>query len=179
MRNATSLFALLVLTIFCACSTEQRVPNTQPPASSQSPSTSDSPSAGTSSQATAPTNGNLPVATAHGNSGSALPAQGPPQQGEATADTTAYDQKIKAAETKASRKGSSDSDKRALAAAYLERANFYYTAQQPQLYKFALGDFRRVLKYEPDNEEARAKMDQIIEIYHQLGKPVPTNGLEQ
>jgi hypothetical protein len=42
-----------------------------------------------------------------------------------------------------------------------------------------LGDFRRVLKYEPDNEEARAKMDQIIEIYHQLGKPVPTNGLEQ
>jgi hypothetical protein len=177
MRTATYLFALLALASLCACSQQQRVSNTENPVSPQSPSAS--PSVGSSSQTMAPVNGSLPVATSHGSTGAAAPAQGPPRQGEAPADTSAYDQKIKAAEAMANRKGASDSDKRALAAAYLERANYYYTAQQPQLYKFALGDFRRVLKYDPENEEARAKMDQIVEIYHQLGKPVPTNGLEQ
>ena len=52
-------------------------------------------------------------------------------------------------------------------------------AQQPMLYKFALGDFRRALRYDPGNADARAKLDQIVSIYQSMGKPVPTNGQEQ
>jgi hypothetical protein len=118
----------------------------------------------------------LPVATSHGQA--AAPAA-PATQGDAKVDTSAYDARIKQAEKKAKTTAATEADKRAAAAAYLERANLYYTAQQPSLYKFALGDFRTVLKYDPSNEEARAKMEQIVSIYQSMGRPVPTNGLEQ
>jgi hypothetical protein len=93
-------------------------------------------------------------------------------------DTSALDAKIKQAEAKASSRNATPADRKAAAAAYLERANVYYSAQTPSLYKYALGDFRRVLKYDPSNEEASAKSEQIISIYKQMGRPVPENGLE-
>ena len=67
-------------------------------------------------------------------------------------------------------------DKPAAAAAYLERANFFYEAGEPQLYKLALGDFRRVLRLQPENREAREKMQTIVSIYESLRRPVPENG---
>jgi hypothetical protein len=93
--------------------------------------------------------------------------------------TPELDAKIAKAEVKAKASGATDADKKAAAAAYVERADVYYSAQQPMLYKFALGDFRRALRYDPGNEEARAKMDQIVSIYQSMGKPVPTNGQQQ
>lgn len=93
--------------------------------------------------------------------------------------TPELDAKITKAEAKAKATGASEADKKAAAAAYVERADVYYSAQQPMLYKFALGDFRRALRYDPKNEEAKAKMDQIVSIYQSMGKPVPTNGQEQ
>ena len=87
--------------------------------------------------------------------------------------------KIESAEAKAKSAGAGEADKRAAAAAYIARGNVYYSAGTPALYKFALGDFRRALKYDPANAEARDKMTQIVGIYESMGRPVPTNGLEQ
>jgi hypothetical protein len=124
-----------------------------------------------------------PVAPAHGDA-APVAAQTPPQTGATSAEkpsipTPELDAKIAKAEAKAKAAKASDADKKAAAAAYVERANVYYTAQQPMLYKFALGDFRRALRYDPNNTEAHAKMDQIVSIYQGMNKPVPTNGLDQ
>lgn len=124
-----------------------------------------------------------PVSSAHGGGTTGAPA-GAPASGASPADkpalaTPELDAKIAKAESKAKGAGASDADKKAAAAAYVERANVYYSAGQPVLYKFALGDFRRALRYDPSNSEAREKMDQIVSIYQSMGRPVPNNGLDQ
>lgn len=93
-------------------------------------------------------------------------------------DTAVLDAKIEKAEAKAKASGATQADKLAAAAAYLERGNMYRDAGQPVLYKFALGDYRHALRYQPDNAEARAKMDEIVSIYQGMGRPVPENGKE-
>jgi hypothetical protein len=176
MRNPAYVLALLFAAALSACAPTKEVTTTNVTTNSGSTkSTLDhGPTAPpiTSSSA-AP---GLPVATSHGQAATEAPAS-PAAQGDSKIDTTAYDARIKQAETKAKTSSATEADKRAAAAAYLERANLYYTAQQPSLYKFALGDFRTVLKYDPSNEEARAKMEQIVSIYQSMGRPVPTNGL--
>lgn len=91
-------------------------------------------------------------------------------------DTAALDAKIERAEAKA--KSGAQADKLAAAAALVERGNVYRDAGQPALYKFALGDYRRALRYQPDNSEAREKMNEIVSIYQGMGRPVPENGNE-
>ncbi|MDT4956050.1 MAG: hypothetical protein QOJ02_4188 [Acidobacteriota bacterium] len=123
------------------------------------------------STATTPTGDAPPVAVAHGG---APPSSGP----SGSIDTSALDKKIEQAETKAKAPGAKQADKLAAATAYLERANIFYSAGQPTLYKFALRDFRRTLRYDPNNAEARDKQDQIVQIYQQMGRPVPELGNE-
>ena len=117
-----------------------------------------------------------PLAPAHGA------PQGTDEQSPArtssSIDTSALDQKIEQAEAKAKAPNATQTDKRLAAAAYLERGNIFYSAGNPSLYKFALRDFRRTLRYDPNNEEARAKQDQIVQIYESLGRPVPDLGNE-
>jgi hypothetical protein len=122
-----------------------------------------------------------PIASAHGAGATSAPA---PVSGAASTEkpgiaTPELDAKIEKAETKAKAAKATDADKKAAAAAYVERANVYYSAQQPMLYKFALGDFRRALRYDPANAEAKSKMDEIVSIYQSMGRPVPNNGLDQ
>jgi hypothetical protein len=93
-------------------------------------------------------------------------------------DTSTLDVAIAKAEAKASGTGADAADKRAAAEALLERGNIYYNAQQPRLYKFALADMRRALKYQPDLAEAREKVDQMEAIYRSLDRPIPINGSE-
>ena len=69
-----------------------------------------------------------------------------------------------------------EEDKKAAAWAYLARANVFYEAGQPRVYKYALGDFRRVLHLQPDNVEAKEKAAQIVAIYQSMERPVPENG---
>lgn len=95
-----------------------------------------------------------------------------------TADTAALDKKVEEAEMKAKAPKATPDARMAAAAAYLARGNFYYNAGNPSLYKFALRDFRRTLRYDPNNEEARAKQQQITEIYQSMGRPVPDLGNE-
>ncbi len=123
-----------------------------------------------------------PISTAHGSSTPPAPVS---NSGPAAAEqpegvnTAPLDAKIEKLETKVKAGSAADADKKALAAVYLERANVYRDAGSPRLYKFALGDYRHVLRYDPANAEAKAKMDEIVAIYNSMGRPVPTNGLDQ
>ncbi len=139
----------------------------------------------TSNQSSRTSNASLPpVASAHGdNSGVAPPATTTAAAPNSSTqkpgiDTATLDAKIERAEAKAKAAGATQADKLAAAAAYLQRGNVYRDAGQPMLYKFALGDYRRALRYQPDNEEARAKMEEIVSIYKGMNKPVPENGNE-
>lgn len=121
------------------------------------------------------------VTTAHG--GNIAPASSPAtsapgSNASTTAPPTQFDEKIAKAELKAKASNATPADKQAAAAVYLERADYFRDAGQPLLYKFALGDYRRVLKYQPDNAKAKDRMNEIIAIYQSLGRSVPSNGLE-
>jgi len=94
-------------------------------------------------------------------------------------DVSAFDLKIAAAAAKAHAIGASPQDKIAAANVYMERANLFYNAGRPPLYKLAVGDFRRVLRLQPKNREAREKLETIVSIYESLGRPVPVNGNEK
>src|SRR5437763_8683313 len=119
-----------------------------------------------------------PISSAHGG-GPPAPAPSGANEKPAGVDTAALDTKIEKLEAKVKAGSASAADKKTLAETYLTRANTYRDAGQPQLYKFALGDYRRALRYDPTNAEAQAKMDEIVSIYNSMGRPVPTNGLEQ
>jgi hypothetical protein len=118
-----------------------------------------------------PTNDAPPVSVAHGG----VPPSSGPSGGP---DTSALDKKIEQSEAKAKAPGAKQADKLAAATAYLERANIFYNAGQPTLYKFALRDFRRTLRYDPNNTEASEKQGQIVQIYQSMGRPVPDLGNE-
>lgn len=119
-----------------------------------------------------------PITSAH-RAATAAPGGAAASSEKPDIETKALDAEIAKAEEKAKASGATDADKRAAASAYVKRGNVYYSAGQPKLYKFALGDFRRALRYQPDNAEAREKMDTIVSIYESMGRPVPTNGSEQ
>ena len=121
---------------------------------------------------------NVTVATSHGDSNSAGPA-GASSASKPPVETPELDAKIEKAEAKAKAAGATDADKKAAARAYFERANFYRDEGMPVLYKFALRDYRVGLRYDPTNEDARKKMDEIVGIYKQMGRPVPDLGNEQ
>jgi hypothetical protein len=120
-----------------------------------------------------------PVSSAHGGATQSKPAPGAASTDKPDLPTPELDIKIAKAEAKAQAPGATDADKKAVSAAYGERANVYRDAGRPALYKFALGDYRRALRYDPNNADARSKMDEIVAIYQQMGRPVPTNGLDQ
>jgi hypothetical protein len=134
----------------------------------------------TSNQSSRTSNAALPpVSSAHGDNAPVAPpatTAAPNSSAKPGLDTAALDTKIERAEAKA--KGGAQADKLAAAAALVERGNLYRDAGQPALYKFALGDYRRALRYQPDNTEAREKMNEIVSIYQSMGRPVPENGNE-
>lgn len=129
------------------------------------------PSANAADPQTAP-----PLATGHEAPQGA--GEQPPARASSAVDTSALDKQVEQAEAKAKAPNAAQTERRAAAAAYLQRANVFYSAGNPTLYKFALRDFRHALRYDPQNEEARAKHDQIVQIYKSMGRPVPELGNE-
>jgi tetratricopeptide (TPR) repeat protein len=63
----------------------------------------------------------------------------------------------------------------ALADAYFERATALTDAAQ---YRAALGDFRKGLKLNPNDKEAKDMHDQIISIFKSIGREPPEEGKE-
>lgn len=125
----------------------------------------------------------VPLAPAHGGNSSSSNGAPPvastsPGNEQTGMDTAALDAKISKAEAKAQAKNAKPADKLAAAAAYMERANLFMNAGRPQLYKFALRDYRRTLRYQPDNAEAQQSAKTIVDIYNSMGRPVPELGNE-
>lgn len=116
----------------------------------------------------------------NGNSQGVVPARSAPSApaksgGGDYVDTSAYDAKIKGLEEQAKKKPQDAALRKQLAQAYLERGNALTGARQ---YQAALGDFRRTMRYEPNNEEARYWADTIVGILKQMNRPVPEEGAE-
>ncbi|MFT3744290.1 MAG: hypothetical protein QM785_08340 [Pyrinomonadaceae bacterium] len=85
-------------------------------------------------------------------------------------DTTKFDSAVMAAEKTAGGKPS-----KALGDAYYKRAVALTEARQ---YASALGDYRRTLKNDPSNADAKEWVDKIIMIYDSLNKTSPKEGEE-
>jgi hypothetical protein len=119
------------------------------------------------------------VVSSHGGQTSpASPSGQPGTSDKPPVETPELDEKVEKAVAKAKSAGASADEKQAAADAYLARGDFFYNAQDKRLYRYALGDFRRALRYDPDNSEAKSKIETIESIYESLGRPIPTNGLE-
>ena len=161
--NLTPMLALCVLAAGCSGA---------PPADMKNSTANTTTSAAKNESATAPS-----VATSHGG-GATSTAPGATGEDKPPVETKELDEKIEKAEAKAKAAGASTADKDAAAKARLERGNFFYNSGDKRLYRYALGDFRRALAYQPNNEEAKEKIEMIESIYKSLGRPVPNNGLE-
>jgi hypothetical protein len=172
MRNLVLALTCGAALVASGCGTQSNTNNTAGGAANSNMSPASRP---------AQTSNIPPVSSAHGSN----PAGGAPSANSAGGstkpggiDTAALDAKIEKAEAKAKASGATQADKLAAAAAYVERGNLYRDAGQPTLYKFALGDYRHALRYQPDNADAREKMNEIVSIYQSMGRPVPDNGNE-
>lgn len=125
-----------------------------------------------------PSTQNPGIATSHGGGAAGANASAPSAPATAPVATPELDAKIQKAEAKAKAAGAGDADKKAAAAAYFERADFFRDAGDPKLYRFALRDYRIGLRYDPSAKESRSKMDEIVKIYQMMGRPVPDLGNE-
>ncbi len=90
-------------------------------------------------------------------------------------DTSRFDREIARLEAEVNKKPTDQSARRALAAAYLNRADALLKARQ---YRVALGDYRRVLKYDAENAEAKKWSAEIVQIMQSMGRDVPAPGTE-
>ncbi len=122
------------------------------------------------------------IASSHGAKQTSTPpantsgSTAPTMTGNATAiDTTEFDAEIANAEKAFKAKSKDEEAKKALAEAYAKRAFALTGAAQ---YRPALGDFRKSLKLNPDNAEAKAMHDQIVNIFKSLDREPPAEGAE-
>ncbi|MFL6336700.1 MAG: hypothetical protein ACJ754_25645, partial [Pyrinomonadaceae bacterium] len=113
-----------------------------------------------------PSSSNPGITSSHGGTASA-PSGADAASERALVDTKELDARIKSAAEKAQAPGAAAADKKAAADAYLARGNVYWSGGNPKLYKYALADFKKVLKYDPANAEAQEKIDTIVGIYQQ------------
>lgn len=100
----------------------------------------------------------------------------PTMTGQARAiDVSEFNAEIEKAEKNLSAKPKDAAAKKAVAEAYLKRADALTEAAQ---YRAALGDYRRVLKHDPENESAKGWIDKIVSIFKSLNREAPKEGEE-
>ncbi len=90
-------------------------------------------------------------------------------------DVTEFNAAIKSATKNEAAKPKDPDAKKKLGDAYFARG---FALTQARQYAAALGDYRRTLKYDPDNDEAKTWIDQIESIYKMLKKEAPKEGEE-
>lgn len=90
-------------------------------------------------------------------------------------DTTKFDATVTSAEKAVKAKPADQTAKANLVEAYFERGFALTEARQ---YASALGDYRRALKLDPNHEESKKWIGQIIGIYGMLKKDYPKEGEE-
>jgi hypothetical protein len=175
MRILLPALALSATALLAACGGTQT-------ASLPRPNATATPAAANASRPGA-SNLDIGVVSSHGGGGANANANVAAAAGSASeralVDTKKLDARIKEVAAKAKREGASDAEKRAAAAAYLERGNVYYSAGNPRLYKYALADFREVLRYDAANAEAKEKLEEIKSIYRSMRRPIPNVEVDQ
>lgn len=90
-------------------------------------------------------------------------------------ETKEMDEAVATALKAVNGKPSNAAAKKTLSVTYFKRAVALTDARQ---YASALGDYRRTLKYDPDNAEAKEWIANIISIYEGLNKDYPKEGEE-
>lgn len=90
-------------------------------------------------------------------------------------DTTGFDTEIKQAQEKIKSNSKDETLKKSLADAYVARAMALTEARQ---YASALGDYRKALNLDPENETAKQWIGQIIGIYEGINRAYPKEGEE-
>ena len=120
-----------------------------------------------------PTNSKEQSATASPSASTKPPASRAP--GGDAIDTSKLDADVAQAETSLKEKPNDGDAKTSLAHAYLARAGALTKARQ---YRSALGDYRRTLKYDPENKEAVDMSGTIISILKSMGREIPAEGQE-
>ena len=172
MRRIVSPSALIACLLLASCSgAPPSVTTTQ-----NANSNANAAPASSGQSGAAPTN--LGVVSSHSGPAGNATAGGAAPSDKAPVATPELDSKIEKAVAKAKASGATAADKKAAATAYMERADFYWSAGNVQLYRYALGDYRRVLRYDPENEQAKERIDYLISVYQSLNRPVPDNGIE-
>ena len=89
-------------------------------------------------------------------------------------DTKKFDTDIATAEVNF-KKNPDDAAKKALSEAYYKRGVALTDARQ---YASALGDYRKAVKYDPSNADAKGWIDKIIMIYDSMNRESPKEGEE-
>ena len=90
-------------------------------------------------------------------------------------DTKTFDAEIAEADKAVKAKPNDANAKDELSQAYFNRAMALTEARQ---YASALGDYRKAVKYNPENEQAKEWIKQIINIYNDMGRESPPEGQE-
>lgn len=90
-------------------------------------------------------------------------------------DTTALNAEIEKAEKTLKAKPKDEAAVKALAEAYTKRGMALTDARQ---YASALGDYRKAVKLDPNNAEAKKWIDQIVMIYESINREYPKEGEE-
>ncbi len=105
----------------------------------------------------------------------AATSQTPPSGGGEFVDTSTYDAEIKRLEEKAKKNPADQATRLALAKAYTDRGDALTGVRQ---YRAALGDYRRALRFDPNNGQAQQMSGTIIGILKSMGRDIPTEGQE-
>ncbi len=90
-------------------------------------------------------------------------------------DTSSFDKSITDAEKSLKSKPEDPALKKKLGNAFFERGVALTAARQ---YASAIGDFRRTLKYDPENAEAKKQLAMITSIYESMNIESPKEGEE-
>lgn len=90
-------------------------------------------------------------------------------------DVTKMTEDIEKAKAAYDKNTKNEEAKNALTKAYFERAFALTNAAQ---YRAALGDFRKGLKLDPNDEKAKSMHDEIIRIFESIGREPPKEGEE-
>ena len=136
----------------------------------------------TNTAAAKPSNEKQQTAIAHSSEKQVPPPVQPVEGGKSKwtqsgdpVDTTKVDAAVNAAKKALDAKPTNAAAQKVLADAYYERAVALTDARQ---YASALGDYRRTLKLDPANADAKEWVDKIIMIYDGLQKEYPKDGEE-
>lgn len=169
MKKITLLSLFAIISIGCGGSAPTQ---TQTQTNSNATTTASTPKKEERQTVAAHTTETQKPMTSQSNSGGSNAPSSPMQK---AVDVSAQTAAIEKAEKDYKAKPADAKAKEALATAYFERAFVLTDAAQ---YRAAIGDFRKGLKLNPDDKEAKGMHDQIVSIFKIIGREPPKEGEE-